>query len=252
MKRAAQQQAFLKKIGSVAQLLPLFNLLPDVSFFIKDRKGRFVALNHRGCEYCGVKSEREALGKTDRDFFPLARAAEYILDDLTTMKTGRPILNRVEPAPESEGSSRLVLTNKIPLRNAAGRVIGVAGFSRQVEHSRSAPSTVRKLANALDYMHRDPAGEISTVELAAHAGLSVRQFERVFRKSFNTSPHHYLLRMRIETACRLLTETADGIAAIAQQCGFYDNAHFTRSFKSLIGLSPLQYRRDHQQPGSSR
>ncbi|WP_420196904.1 PAS domain-containing protein [Chthoniobacter flavus] len=97
---------------------------------MKDREGRFVALNRQGCDYCGVKSEREALGKTDCDFFPQTRAAEYMADDRVVMKTGRSILNRVEPAPEREGSPHLVITNKIPLRDGQGRVVGVAGFSR--------------------------------------------------------------------------------------------------------------------------
>ena len=64
MPLARYKQAFLSKI-SAAQLARLFDLLPDVSFFIKDRKGRFVALSPLGYEYCGVKSERDALGKTD-------------------------------------------------------------------------------------------------------------------------------------------------------------------------------------------
>ena len=106
-----KRQDFLQNIGSFAQLLPLLDLLPDVSFFMKDAKGRFIALNRRGCEYCGVKSEREALGKTDRDFFPRVRAAEYAADDKAVMKSGKPILNRVEAAPEMEGSPRLVVTN---------------------------------------------------------------------------------------------------------------------------------------------
>ena len=64
---ARKQQAFVRRVAGT-QLLRLFDLLPDVSFFLKDREGRFVALNRRGCEYCGVNSEREAWGKTIRSF----------------------------------------------------------------------------------------------------------------------------------------------------------------------------------------
>lgn len=48
--------------------------MPDVSFFMKDREARFVALNRLGCELCKVISEHEAIGKTDRCFFLPARA----------------------------------------------------------------------------------------------------------------------------------------------------------------------------------
>ncbi|MEQ1751877.1 MAG: PAS domain-containing protein, partial [Prosthecobacter sp.] len=88
----------------IAQLMPLFDMLPDVNFFIKDRKGRVVALNRTACEYCGVRTESEAIGKTDHDFFSPARAAKYIEDDQRVMTTGQPMINFVEPAPEMKGS----------------------------------------------------------------------------------------------------------------------------------------------------
>ncbi len=56
-------------MANAEQWLALFELMPDVSFFVKDYEGKFMALNLRGREYCGVKSERDAFGKTDQDFF---------------------------------------------------------------------------------------------------------------------------------------------------------------------------------------
>ena len=116
MKSWNSEQAILDEVGINRQILALFDLQPDVSFFIKDTEGRFVALNRRSCEYCGVKSEYEALGKTDLDFFPPNRAAMYQADDRRVIETGQPIENRIEPAPEEEDSSRMVVVNKIPLR----------------------------------------------------------------------------------------------------------------------------------------
>ncbi len=55
------------------------------------------------------------------------------------MKSGQPIINRVESAPESEGSARLVMTSKIPLRDSGGKVIGLAGFSRRPNRFASVP-----------------------------------------------------------------------------------------------------------------
>ena len=248
MKFNPSRQAFLQRIGSIGQLLPIFDLLPEVSFFIKDRKGCFVALNKRSCEYLGVKSEREAFGKTDLDYIPQARAEQYIADDKAVMRSGKPILNRVEPAPEAEGSPHLVITNKIPLRDAAGRVIGIAGFSRRVEQVRRGPAEMKKLAAAVDFLHRNHAQPIAAEALARHAGLSVSQFERTFRKAFGTTPRQYLLGIRIEHASRRLAETDDIIANIALECGFYDHAHFTRAFTAATGITPSQYRREHQAP----
>lgn len=249
MKQSRLRQAFLERLSDADQLLSLFDLLPDVSFFMKDRQGKFIALNRRGCQYCGVTAERDAIGKTDRDFFPTARAEDYMADDRAVMESGKPILNRVEPAPELGGSTRLVVTSKIPLRNGKGRVIGVAGFSRQVEQVRRTPTVQHKLARAIDHLHKQPHAVLSSGELARMAGLSVSQFERTFRKAFGTSPRQYLLRVRVEAACKLLAETDDPIASVAVECGFYDHAHFTRSFQSVMSVSPSRYRQEQQAPG---
>ena len=242
----AQRQAFLRRVGNAQQWLALFELMPDVSFFLKDRAGKFMALNLRGCEYCGVKSERDAFGKTDRDFFPRSRASEYIADDRRVMKTGTPIINRIEPAPENDASPNLVVTNKMPLRDASGRIIGVVGFSRSVEQVRCTPASVKSLAKAIEHLHQHYDAPLSTEDLAKQAKLSVSQFERVFRKTFGTSPRQYIVRVRIENACRQLADSDKNIADIAQSTGFYDHAHFTRAFRAQMGQSPTHYRRQHQ------
>jgi AraC-like DNA-binding protein len=248
MNSDALRQNILRQVAPEGQLLQLFDLLPDVSFFIKDTRGRFVAVNRRGCEYCGVRSEREVLGKTDYDFFPRSRADKFTADDRKVLKSGKPLLNVIHPAPEAEGSPRLVVTNRIPLRDASGRVIGLAGFSRSVENVRARPVTMAGLARALDHLHDRHAEPVATKHLAKLAGRSASQFERVFRKTLGTSPRQYLLRVRVEAACRALVETDDKLSVIAQRCGFYDQPHFTRSFTALMGATPSAYRRERRSP----
>ncbi len=116
-----EQTAFLRKIAPEHGVAQLFDRLPDISVFMKDRRGRFMFLNPRGCEYCGVQEAGEALGKTDLDFFPKAKAERYMADDSRVMKDGVPVLNRVEPEPGSKGSPRLVVTSKMPLLDARDR-----------------------------------------------------------------------------------------------------------------------------------
>lgn len=245
MKNARVRDAFFERLSPPGQVAELFNLLPGVSFFVKDRKGRFMSLNRRGCDYCGIASEDEAIGKTDHDFFPTQRADEYRADDLTVLESGEPIINRIESAPEAAGSPRLVMTSKIPLHDHRGRVIGIAGFSRQIEHIRESSGTADAFANVVEYLHRNCGEPLTTPELAAMANLSVPQFERRFRRVFATSPRQYLTRVRIEMAAKLLTETTQTISEIAQTCGFYDHAHLSRSFRKIMNASPSEYRTKH-------
>ncbi|BCU78349.1 AraC family transcriptional regulator [Luteolibacter sp. LG18] len=239
------QQDFLAALAP-GELLRLYDLMPDVSFFMKDTEGRFVALNRLGCQFCGVRSEQDAFGCTDRDFFPSRRAEEYMADDRAVIATGHPIVNRMEPAPEMEGSPHLVVTHKVPVRNRDGAVIGVAGFSRRVEEIRCASSVIRKLAEVVDRLHERFAETVSTAELAKQAGLSESQFERIFKKALGTSPRQYLQRIRIEHASRLLLETEETIASIAQRCGYYDHSHFCKTFAAQLGSAPSEYRKERQ------
>ena len=202
-----------------------------------------MALNRRGCEYCSVAVEAEAIGKTDQDFFPKSRADEYRADDLAVMESGEAIVNRVESAPEDAGSPRLVMTSKIPLRDRRGRVIGVAGFSRQIERIQTPSGTVDAFAKVMEHLHNHFADNFSTQQLADMAGLSVSHFERRFRHAFGASPRQYLVRVRIEHAAKLLSETDQTVSEIAHACGFYDHAHFGRSFRRIMNLSPSQYRK---------
>ncbi|WP_231746125.1 AraC family transcriptional regulator [Rosistilla oblonga] len=240
MKKTASRNRFFERLDPSQQPLALFDLLPDVSFFVKDRRGRFMALNRRGCEYCGVVSEQAAIGKTDHDFFPKTRADTYREDDEQVMSSGEAIVNRIESAPEDAGSPRLVATSKIPLRDRRGRVIGVAGFSRQIERIQS--GTADAMAEVIQYIHNHFTEALSSEELATMAGLSVSHFERRFRLAFGASPRQYLIRVRIENAATKLRSSDQSITAIALSCGFYDHAHFSRSFKNLMNMSPSAYR----------
>lgn len=245
---AISPQAFLRRVRG-AELARLFDLLPDMSFFIKDRQGRFMAVNRRGCDYCGVKHEKDAIGKTDADFFPRSRAAEYHADDETVMRTGKAIVNRLESAPEAEGSPRLVMSSKIPLRDTEGNIIGIAGFSRQLDQVRSQSSGEARFARVIEQMHQHPDATMSSAAMARMCGLSQSQFDRSFRRVFGSSARQYLLRVRVEAACRRLAETEETVAALAVELGFYDHAHFTRCFRRIMGVTPVQYREERVPKG---
>lgn len=246
MKDARFKEQFFRRLDSSGQVLTLFDTLPGLSFFMKDRRGRFVALNRRGCEYCGVASEDEAIGKTDHEFFPKQRADEYRADDLRVIESGQAIVNRVESAPEDAGSPRLVMTSKVPLRDSRKRVIGVAGLSRQIDRVQAPAGTIDAFARVMEHIHRDFDQDLSTQSLADEAGLSSSQFERRFRHAFNTSPRKYLVRVRVENAARQLIETDQTVSHIALDCGFYDHAHFSRSFRQIMNETPTQYRSRHR------
>ena len=79
--------------------------------------------------------------------------------------------------------------------------------------------------------------------MAAAAGLSVSRALHLFRRESGMSLSAYIARQRIDYAKYLLNNTDRSIAAIASECGFFDQSHFTKTFAALEGVPPLKYRR---------
>jgi hypothetical protein len=193
MNHARVKAAFFRSLAQDDQFLALFDLIPEVSFFVKDRDGRFMSLSLHKHEHCGVKTEADAIGKTDHDFFSKPRADAYRVDDLAVMESGAPLINRLEASPEVFDSPRLVATSKIPLRNRAGEVVGIAGFSRPLDDVGGDTDVSRRLGQVIEHIHRRYDDPITSNVLAGMAGLSISQFERRFGEAFGVSPRRYLL-----------------------------------------------------------
>jgi AraC-like DNA-binding protein len=86
--------------------------------------------------------------------------------------------------------------------------------------------------------------DLSLGELAFECGLSVAHFTRAFRQTTGETPHRWLMGRRVQTAQLLLLSTDKPLAQIAVECGFSDQAHFTKMFARLVGLPPGAFRRE--------
>jgi transcriptional regulator GlxA family with amidase domain len=82
--------------------------------------------------------------------------------------------------------------------------------------------------------------------LARLSRLSVRQFERRFRATFQMSPRSYLIRLRVAVAADLLSTTGRRPTEVALETGFYDHSDFSRQFRKIMGVPPSDYRRTHR------
>ena len=74
------------------------------------------------------------------------------------------------------------------------------------------------------------------------AGLSLSSFERQIRRVYGLTPSQLLTRARLDAATRLLRETDLPIARVAAECGYFDHSAFARVFRSVVGLTPVQFR----------
>lgn len=85
-------------------------------------------------------------------------------------------------------------------------------------------------------------GPVSIADMAGLVSLSRTHFARMFRRSFGTSPHQWLLSRRVDRAKQLLRGSLP-LAAVAAMCGFVDQSHLTKVFTRLEGITPGSWRR---------
>jgi diguanylate cyclase (GGDEF)-like protein/PAS domain S-box-containing protein len=131
-------------IPAELMLSTVLNALP-VRVFWKDRDSRILGCNRQFADDAGADPV-DLLGKTNFDFYPPAQADAYRADDLEVINTGQPKLAIEEPLLLSNGETSWIETNKIPLRNAAGEIIGILGTYRDVTDRRCAEDERMRVA----------------------------------------------------------------------------------------------------------
>lgn len=99
------------------------------------------------------------------------------------------------------------------------------------------------LGPVCDYLHARALDRIRLADLAAVAGIHEVHLVRAFRAHLGVTPGAYLRGLRIEHARRALARTDAPLADIALEAGFSSQAHFTRVFHRLAGVTPAAFRR---------
>ncbi|MEP7184500.1 MAG: AraC family transcriptional regulator [Rhodanobacter sp.] len=222
------------------ELLPLFDSLPDVVFFIKDATGRYTHANLTLVRRLGLKRRDEVLGRRASDLFPTFMGGAYAAQDRRVLG-GEVIENQLEVHIFDNRAQGWCLTFKRPLR-VAGEIVGVIGVSRDLGLPDARHPTYDRLRLVLDHMQLHYSEAMRVGALAHMANLSVAQLERHFRRVFQLTPQQVLTKLRIDRAMHLL-HGDDSVAAVGMDCGFIDQSAFSRQFKATLGMTPRDYRR---------
>ena len=134
------RQASEKLRAEERQLLrSVIETIPD-RIYVKDIEGRYVIDNASHRRFIGVRGVENVIGKTVHDFFPPGIAAQFEADDQALLRSGLPLLEREESTVDEQGREAWMRTAKVPLHDAAGKIAGVLGVSRDI--------TARKRAEA--------------------------------------------------------------------------------------------------------
>jgi len=232
----------------------LLDFLPDVLAWVKDRQGRYLWVNRAfliqysldhpgGKEFVTLES---ILGKTDYDLSPAFLADQFRHDDEQVL-AGHRIINRLERLGESRGTTAWNITDKIPVVDRKGAIIGTAGITRAAGPAGHLDATAPGFGPALAHMRAHFHQEITNQQLASISNMSLRAFERQFRAAFRLTPQRFLRKLRLRIASRALMSTDESLSDIAMNCGFADQSHFSREFRRQFGRTPREYREHYRQ-----
>ena len=113
----------------------------------------------------------------------------------------------------------------------------------------SGPQLAAVRSCVMAHLHR----QVSLAELAEAAGLSESRFSHVFKQSTGETPHRWQMRLRVEAAAARMTSAPRlGLAEIAADHGFADQAHLGRVFRAHFGTSPAEWRRNRMESSQSQ
>jgi PAS domain S-box-containing protein len=135
-KNITERKRAEKELSESRQLLKLVIDTLPMGIWWKDRESVYLGANRYIADIAGIDSPEKMVGLTDYDF-PLTKehAESFRESDRRVMESGIPELNIVHPVTRSDGRQSRLNTNKVPLRNADGEIVGVIGtFADITEH----------------------------------------------------------------------------------------------------------------------
>ena len=241
--RAALQVPVLAAAGIDRELLEeLFDHTPDIAFFIKDASGRYTTVNHSLVQRHGLRRKADLIGRRPADVCAGSFGRIPTEQDAAVLRTGRPLLDHLELHWLLPHRPVWCLTTKLPIRDAAGKICGLIGLSKDVRAPISPGEIQPEIAAAILYLETHYADSISPSRLARLARVPLARFGRAVKRIFGLTPVQLITKTRIAAASRALRNTPRPVVEIAHACGFSDHSAFTRAFRAASGVTPTEFR----------
>ncbi len=99
------------------------------------------------------------------------------------------------------------------------------------------------ISEAAKYIRQNYEKNITLDDVAFHVNMSRTYFSKLFKKQTGFGFSNYLIKVRINEAAKMLTDTEFSITDIALSCGFNDSSYFSSLFKKTMGVSPGKYKK---------
>jgi AraC-like DNA-binding protein len=242
--RLKLREQFFRQAGiDPRQFLQAFDQIPGLDYFVKDVHSRTMLNTRKFGPRSGFGSEEQFVGRRAGEYLAKGLAEHYEADDQQVIRTGQPLRNIIEFMFDELGVPDWIITDKYPLRDAAGSIVGIMGTMQSFEGRIRALPHLGDVGVAAQYIRENLARRMPLGDVAAHVGISERHLQRLFRHAIGMSVQQFIIRSRVHAAAHHLTRATRPLAEIALDCGFSDQSAFTNTFRRIIGQAPREYRK---------
>jgi|GEM_PF-1156091 len=172
-KETEKQLAYEKNL-----LHSLLANIPDIIYF-KDNHSRFIRINQAQAKLLELKSTRDAIGKTDSDFFPKEFAEASLRDEQRMIESGIPLIDKVEKIVKSDGDEKWISATKVPIFDLTGKITGIVGISRDVTERINAEEALK-----------DKITRLQLLKVLNETFQSTMDLNKVFSRVYEVIPQY--------------------------------------------------------------
>jgi len=160
----------------------LMDNVPDFIYF-KDTAGRFTTINRALARALGISKPEDALGETDFEYFAEAYARQALADEQNVLRTGQPLVGKVEEIHLRDKLRLWISTTKMVVRDLEGKNIGTFGVSRDITESKHAEQELQLAKQNLENRVAERTSELAQAnrQLQIELGERKRAEEQVRR-----------------------------------------------------------------------
>ena len=164
LQQVRNQLQTLRTHPSAQTLYLVLDNMPEAAFW-KDRNSVYLGCNKKFSQVAGLASPDEIVGKTDFDLPWKREEAEWFRScDRQVMETDRPELGIIEPQQQADGSQYWLETNKIPLHDSQGAVVGILGTFMEITARIEAENQLKQLNEELEQRVHERTQELHNSE----------------------------------------------------------------------------------------
>jgi PAS domain S-box-containing protein len=154
----------------------LMDNVPEFIYF-KDQKSKFIRNSTSHARQFGFSTGTEISGKSDFDFFADEHARPAYNDEQKIIRTGKPIINRIERKVRKDGSVSWVSTSKMPLRNKQGKIVGTFGISKDITDIKNMEFEIKRKLEENENMKKE------FLQKEAELKKSIQELRQKLKKS---------------------------------------------------------------------